>query len=62
MKNNTWHHLDDFDPSTGECTMQLVRENVHNRISGMAHSGAVAQYKNHYINDSKAPNNLFYTK
>ena len=28
----TWHHLDDFDPVTGECTMQLVAETVHMKI------------------------------
>ncbi|MCB9810831.1 MAG: HNH endonuclease [Candidatus Nomurabacteria bacterium] len=28
----TWHHLDDFDPVTGECTMQLVSEKVHMKI------------------------------
>ncbi|MDH7447687.1 HNH endonuclease signature motif containing protein [Aquimarina sp. 2201CG14-23] len=25
----TWHHLDDYDPITGECTMQLVETKVH---------------------------------
>lgn len=24
-----WHHLDDFDPVTGECSMQLVNRKVH---------------------------------
>lgn len=28
----TWHHLDDFDPVTGECTMQLVETAVHKQI------------------------------
>ena len=55
-----WHHMDDFDPVTGECSMQLVRENAHNRVAGMAHSGSVAQYKAYYINSSNAPNGLFY--
>jgi hypothetical protein len=57
----TWHHLDDFDPIFGECTMQLVRQEAHTGIFGMAHSGAVAQWKQYYITSSKAPNNLFYT-
>ncbi|MBY0349161.1 MAG: HNH endonuclease [Hydrotalea flava] len=41
----TWHHLDDFDPLTGECTMQLVRSDAHTGVRGMTHSGSVAQYK-----------------
>lgn len=28
-KNYTWHHLDDFDPINGTCTMQLVETKVH---------------------------------
>ena len=28
----TWHHLDDFDPVTGTCTMQLVKTEVHKKI------------------------------
>lgn len=27
--NYTWHHMDDFNPITGECTMQLVKQGVH---------------------------------
>jgi hypothetical protein len=41
----TWHHLDDFDPVTGECTMQLVRSDAHTGVQGMTHSGSVSQYK-----------------
>lgn len=55
-----WHHLDDFNPETGECTMQLVKSTAHTNISSMAHSGSVAQWKAYYINKSKAPNSLFY--
>jgi hypothetical protein len=40
-----WHHLDDFDPVTGECTMQLVRSDAHTGVKGMTHSGSVSQYK-----------------
>ncbi|WP_093670794.1 HNH endonuclease [Tenacibaculum sp. MAR_2009_124] len=25
----TWHHMDDYDPITGECTMQLVNKKLH---------------------------------
>jgi hypothetical protein len=25
----TWHHLDDYDPFTGTCTMQLVEKGIH---------------------------------
>jgi hypothetical protein len=38
-----WHHLDDFNPLTGECTMQLVRADVHN----ITHTGSVKQYENY---------------
>jgi hypothetical protein len=41
----TWHHLDDFNPATGRCTMQLVRQDAHTRIPGIAHSGGTAQYR-----------------
>jgi hypothetical protein len=41
----TWHHMDDFNPATGKCTMQLVDQAVHTRVTGMAHSGGVAQYQ-----------------
>ena len=57
-----WHHMDDFDPLTGECTMQLVKSNAHTSIEGMAHSGSVAQWKAFYGESSKAPGNFFYTK
>jgi A nuclease of the HNH/ENDO VII superfamily with conserved WHH len=40
----TWHHLDDFDPVTGECTMQLVETSAHSTV-GMTHTGSVGQYK-----------------
>jgi hypothetical protein len=47
----TWHHLDDFvfDSTTGKsyCTMQLVESVAHGGtgVTGMAHSGSVAQWK-----------------
>jgi hypothetical protein len=62
VKNNTWHHLDDFNPITGECTMQLVESSVHQGlgVQGMAHSGSVAQWKSYYGSSNNAPNGLFY--
>lgn len=41
----TWHHLDDYNPVTGKCTMQLVKQSAHTRVEGMGHSGAAAQYR-----------------
>ncbi len=38
----TWHHMDDFDPISGECTMQLVKQDVHG--STFPHTGSPAQY------------------
>jgi hypothetical protein len=42
----TWHHMDDFEYINGKayCTMQLVETSAH-AVSGMAHSGSVAQFK-----------------
>jgi len=61
-QNYTWHHLDDFNPATGECTMQLVESTAHQGagVTGMQHSGSVAQWKAYYGASSDAPNNLFY--
>lgn len=41
----TWHHLDDFDPETGESTMQLVRLEDH--TGALPHTGSVKQYENY---------------
>ena len=38
----TWHHLDDFNPITGECTMQLIKQEVHRTT--FPHTGSPAQY------------------
>lgn len=38
-----WHHMDDFDPITGECTMQLVKRNVHE--ASCPHIGGGGLYK-----------------
>ncbi|UPQ78119.1 HNH endonuclease [Flavobacterium azooxidireducens] len=42
----TWHHLDDYDPITNTCTMQLVEMNIHRACS--SHIGAVEIVKNVY--------------
>ena len=39
----TWHHNDDFDPSTGTCTMVLVRTNGRHKYE--SHTGAVKQFQ-----------------
>ena len=58
----TWHHLDDFNPVTGECTMQLVESSAHQGagVTGMQHSGSVEQWKSYYGTSNNAPSNLFY--
>ena len=42
-KTYTWHHVDDFDPLTGECTMQLVNRKVHE--GSCPHIGGGGLYK-----------------
>jgi hypothetical protein len=48
----TWHHLDDFTIINNKayCTMQLVEKTAHggSGITGMAHSGSVAQFKAYF--------------
>lgn len=48
----TWHHLDDFEIIDGKayCTMQLVEKAAHggSGVSGMAHSGSVAQWRAYF--------------
>ena len=44
--NYTWHHLDNFDPLTNRCTMQLVLNEAH--VATYPHIGAVAQYEKYY--------------
>lgn len=38
----TWHHLDDFNVSSGEFTLELVRTDIHLKI--VPHAGGCAQY------------------
>jgi hypothetical protein len=40
-----WHHLD-FDPISGEGTLQLVGKDAHNAT--LSHSGGVADYEAYY--------------
>ena len=42
----TWHHLDDFDPTTGRSTMQLVTRSAHE--ASLPHTGSVAQFEKHF--------------
>jgi hypothetical protein len=44
-KGYTWHHLDDFDPITGECTMQLVKTTIHDAAS---HTGGSSLWSTFY--------------
>lgn len=45
-KEYTWHHLADFDPTTGTCTMQLVKTSAHE--ASFPHMGAVAQFEQYH--------------
>lgn len=38
----TWHHLDDYNVATNECTLELVESKAH--TASKAHAGACAQY------------------
>lgn len=38
-KGYTWHHLDDYDPVTGICTLQYVSKDIH--TATYPHYGAV---------------------
>ena len=38
----TWHHVDDFDPCTGETTMQLVKTDGAHKQN---HKGSVHQFE-----------------
>ena len=42
----TWHHVADFNPETGECTMQLVKTETH--IASLPHKGAVSQFEKEF--------------
>jgi hypothetical protein len=42
----TWHHVDNFDPATGNTSMELVQMKVHQATAG--HSGSVNQFENEF--------------
>lgn len=42
----TWHHLNDFNPSTGTTSMQLVKTSAH--VDTFPHIGSAGQFQNHY--------------
>ncbi len=46
--NFTWHHLDDYDPFTNTCTMQLVKDKIH--IKCNPHYGGVEVVKQYFSN------------
>jgi hypothetical protein len=45
-KDYVWHHVADFNPATGESTMQLVTKSAHN--ASKPHMGSVAQFEKHF--------------
>jgi hypothetical protein len=38
-----WHHVDDFDPATGDATLELVQRDAH--VATYSHNGGVSQYE-----------------
>ncbi|RDU95216.1 RHS repeat-associated core domain-containing protein [Trinickia dinghuensis] len=42
----TWHHLNDFNPESGETTMQLVKTQTH--IDTFPHAGSADQFGKHF--------------
>jgi RHS repeat-associated protein len=45
-RGHTWHHVADFDPATGTCSMQLVTTAAHEAT--FPHMGSVAQFERHF--------------
>jgi hypothetical protein len=45
-KGYIWHHVDDFDPQTGESSLELIKEGAH--VATYPHAGSVAQYEKHH--------------
>ncbi|MCX8662519.1 HNH endonuclease [Gilliamella sp. B2911] len=45
-KDYTWHHVADFDPTTGKFTMQLVKTQTH--IDSYPHKGSAGQFADHF--------------
>ncbi|WP_430613024.1 HNH endonuclease [Flavobacterium sp. JP2137] len=46
--NYTWHHLDDYDPMTNTCTVQLVETEIHRQCT--PHYGAVEIVRQYFSN------------
>jgi RHS repeat-associated protein len=42
----TWHHVHDFDPTTGKTTMQLVKTSAHEAT--LPHKGSASQFASHF--------------
>jgi RHS repeat-associated protein len=42
----TWHHVHDFDPTTGKTTMQLVKTSAHEAT--LPHKGSASQFADHF--------------
>jgi RHS repeat-associated protein len=42
----TWHHVADFNPTTGESTMQLVKRATHE--ANLPHKGSAGQFADHF--------------
>ncbi|AXF23527.1 type IV secretion protein Rhs [Burkholderia pyrrocinia] len=45
-KNYTWHHVRDFNPASGETTMQLVTTAAHE--ASFPHAGSVEQFEKNF--------------
>ncbi|MBC9876347.1 HNH endonuclease [Bradyrhizobium sp. INPA01-394B] len=45
-KGYMWHHVDDFDPTSGEATLELIPREAHR--AALPHAGSVAQYEKHH--------------
>jgi hypothetical protein len=41
-----WHHVDDFDPESGEASLELIHKDVHDAT--LPHAGSVVQYDDHH--------------
>jgi hypothetical protein len=45
-KGYTWHHVDDFNPTTGEATMELIEQGAHRAT--YTHKGSVWQFEQYH--------------
>jgi hypothetical protein len=44
--NYTWHHVDDFNPTNGRASMELVERDAHKATT--PHKGSVGQYQDYH--------------